>query len=364
MLAMVLPAAAARAAARRASRYNGSIISPPSCPCPCLSIRHRASPGLLLGRRAARRAARLRQRRPSARAARSPPSRPTRSRWCRAISSPRNRSTRSSPACRASRCARSSARSLLTDVFHADRWDYVFTHPAPGRRAAAAPADASSSRANVLERFEGDAMPSEEEFVATLDTRASAAARCPCSRPPKTSSSSSRRPRTQPTPRRRARRRCRRRRRRRAYPPLEAARCHGERRLSVRHLRRRGSAAWPSPAPPAAWASMLIEAIRARRRLPAGRRAGRRRQPRHRQRRRRLPGPRQRRADHRRPARGPGRRAGADRLHPPRRHAGAPGGVPRTRRAGGDRHHRLQRRAEGRDRRRRAGHRDRAWRPT
>ena len=48
--------------------------------------------------------------------------------------------------------------------------------------------------------------------------------------------------------------------------------------------------------------------------------------------------------DHRRPARRPGRRAGADRLHPSRRHAGAPGGLPRARRQGGRRHDRLQRR--------------------
>jgi hypothetical protein len=45
-------------------------------------------------------------------------------------------------------------------------------------------------------------------------------------------------------------------------------------------------------------------------------------------------GPRQRRAHQRRPAPGPGARAGADRLHPPRRHAGPPGRVPRTGRAG------------------------------
>ena len=41
------------------------------------------------------------------------------------------------------------------------------------------------------------------------------------------------------------------------------------------------------------------------------------------------------------------RRRGADRLHPPRRHAGPPRGLPAPRRQGGDRHHRLQRRAEG-----------------
>jgi len=59
---------------------------------------------------------------------------------------------------------------LLTDVFHADRWDYVFTI----RRQGAEP---QSRRIVVL--FEGDAfksmdtggaLPSEREFVASIDT--------------------------------------------------------------------------------------------------------------------------------------------------------------------------------------------------
>lgn len=60
--------------------------------------------------------------------------------------------------------------ALLTDVFHANRWDYVFTIKRQG-------VDPQQRRLTVffdgelLERFEGDAMPSEEEFVATLDTR-------------------------------------------------------------------------------------------------------------------------------------------------------------------------------------------------
>ena len=60
--------------------------------------------------------------------------------------------------------------SLLTDVFHADRWDYVFTI----RRQGVEPQQRRLTvffKGEVLERFEGDAMPSEEEFVATLDTR-------------------------------------------------------------------------------------------------------------------------------------------------------------------------------------------------
>lgn len=61
--------------------------------------------------------------------------------------------------------------SLLSDVFHADRWDYVFTIRRQG-------VEAQQRRLTVffkgetLDRFEGDPMPSEEEFVAALDTRA------------------------------------------------------------------------------------------------------------------------------------------------------------------------------------------------
>ncbi len=59
---------------------------------------------------------------------------------------------------------------LLASVFHADRWDYVFTL----RRQGVA---SQSFRYTVyfkgdqLERFEGDTMPSETEFIAKLDTR-------------------------------------------------------------------------------------------------------------------------------------------------------------------------------------------------
>ncbi|MEJ8814939.1 outer membrane protein assembly factor BamE [Variovorax ureilyticus] len=60
--------------------------------------------------------------------------------------------------------------SLLTDVFHSNRWDYVFTI----RRQGVEPQQRRLTlyfNGDVLDRFEGDAMPSEEEFVATLDTR-------------------------------------------------------------------------------------------------------------------------------------------------------------------------------------------------
>ena len=61
--------------------------------------------------------------------------------------------------------------SLLSDVFHANRWDYVFTI----RRQGVEPQQRRLTvffNGELLDRFEGDPMPSEEEFVAALDTRA------------------------------------------------------------------------------------------------------------------------------------------------------------------------------------------------
>jgi outer membrane protein assembly factor BamE len=59
---------------------------------------------------------------------------------------------------------------LLTSVFHADRWDYVFTFrrqglPTQSRRLTVFFKD------SVLERFDSDELPSEAEFVASLDSR-------------------------------------------------------------------------------------------------------------------------------------------------------------------------------------------------
>ncbi|MDO8888458.1 MAG: outer membrane protein assembly factor BamE [Hydrogenophaga sp.] len=57
---------------------------------------------------------------------------------------------------------------LLTSVFHADRWDYVFTF----RRQGQAPQQRRLTaffKADLLERFEADELPSEAEFVASLD---------------------------------------------------------------------------------------------------------------------------------------------------------------------------------------------------
>ena len=59
---------------------------------------------------------------------------------------------------------------LVTDIFHSDRWDYVFTL----NRQGVPPQDRKLTvffKGDALERFEGDEMPSESEFVATLDNR-------------------------------------------------------------------------------------------------------------------------------------------------------------------------------------------------
>ena len=59
---------------------------------------------------------------------------------------------------------------LLTSVFHAERWDYVFTFKRQGQE----PQQRKLTlffKGDVLDRFEGDELPSESEFVASLDTR-------------------------------------------------------------------------------------------------------------------------------------------------------------------------------------------------
>ena len=59
---------------------------------------------------------------------------------------------------------------LITNLFRADRWDYVFTIKRPG-------VEPQSRRLSLyfendlLARFEGDEMPTEADFVAALDTR-------------------------------------------------------------------------------------------------------------------------------------------------------------------------------------------------
>ena len=129
---------------------------------------------------------------------------------------------------------------LLTDTFHADRWDYLFTI----RRQGAEP-----QRRSVVAHFEGDVLkrsrrPScrrEREFVASISrTRASAQADARARADAESSAAAL------PVPPQAGRRRARRRRASgpvRDYPPLEpqidaAARCASR-----------------SPARPAAWAA-------------------------------------------------------------------------------------------------------------
>ncbi|MDP2418076.1 MAG: outer membrane protein assembly factor BamE [Hydrogenophaga sp.] len=59
---------------------------------------------------------------------------------------------------------------LLTSVFHADRWDYVFTFKRQGQPPQLRKL-ALFFKGEVLERFEGDDLPTEAEFVASLDVR-------------------------------------------------------------------------------------------------------------------------------------------------------------------------------------------------
>jgi outer membrane protein assembly factor BamE len=66
---------------------------------------------------------------------------------------------------------------LLTDVFHADRWDYVFTIKRPGTQP---------QQRSIVVHFENDRMarvdapelPSEREFVASI-SRTSASGKAP-----------------------------------------------------------------------------------------------------------------------------------------------------------------------------------------
>lgn len=59
---------------------------------------------------------------------------------------------------------------LIADAFHRDRWDYVFTID----RQGVPPQEhklAVFFKGDQLDRFEGNEMPTEAEFVATLDNK-------------------------------------------------------------------------------------------------------------------------------------------------------------------------------------------------
>jgi outer membrane protein assembly factor BamE len=65
--------------------------------------------------------------------------------------------------------------ALVADAFHKDRWDYVFTI----RRQGVPPQEHRLTvffKGDEFERYEGDTMPTEAEFVATLDNKRKGAA--------------------------------------------------------------------------------------------------------------------------------------------------------------------------------------------
>lgn len=59
---------------------------------------------------------------------------------------------------------------LLTSLFHDDRWEYVFTLKRPGMEVQTRKLTVFF-KGDSLERFEGDEMPTESDFVASLETR-------------------------------------------------------------------------------------------------------------------------------------------------------------------------------------------------
>ncbi|CAN7633889.1 outer membrane protein assembly factor BamE [Acidovorax sp. LjRoot194] len=61
---------------------------------------------------------------------------------------------------------------LLTSLFHADRWEYVFTLKRPGEEVQTRKLTVFF-KGDVLDRSEGDTMPTETEFVATLGSKGS-----------------------------------------------------------------------------------------------------------------------------------------------------------------------------------------------
>jgi outer membrane protein assembly factor BamE len=60
---------------------------------------------------------------------------------------------------------------LLTSVFHADRWDYVFTLKRQGSEPQARKVTVFFAN-DAISRIEADELPSETEFVSTLRSKA------------------------------------------------------------------------------------------------------------------------------------------------------------------------------------------------
>lgn len=60
-------------------------------------------------------------------------------------------------------------RPLLTDIFHANRWDYVFTFRRGHREIAQQRRLTAYFAGDRILRFDNDPMPSEQELVAEID---------------------------------------------------------------------------------------------------------------------------------------------------------------------------------------------------
>lgn len=58
---------------------------------------------------------------------------------------------------------------MITSIFHGERWDYAFSLRRKGVQTQARRLTIYF-KDNVVERFEGDPLPTEAEFVASLDT--------------------------------------------------------------------------------------------------------------------------------------------------------------------------------------------------
>lgn len=58
---------------------------------------------------------------------------------------------------------------LLQSVFHADRWDYVFTFKRKGEEPQLRKVTVYFKN-DVLDHFDADALPTEADFVASLDS--------------------------------------------------------------------------------------------------------------------------------------------------------------------------------------------------
>ena len=58
--------------------------------------------------------------------------------------------------------------ALLTSIFHADRWDYVFTLKSQGVAPQSRRVTVYFTKDGVVDRIQADPLPSEAEFVASL----------------------------------------------------------------------------------------------------------------------------------------------------------------------------------------------------